>query len=154
MPDPQLVRALRQRRKLACDPAQQSTPLRCQNQDRFAVPASSCKRAGAMSEARRSERIGRAARFSEWQLQAWVMDLKVLQDTGFVVLETRGSFNQKVRHASQWRLTEFASDISHQFATRDYLQWRPAKIQNTVPQQGPTVPVAGQHGPSRRTEAA
>ena len=41
---------------------------------RFAVPASSCKRAGAMSDARRSERIGRAARFSERQLQAWVLD--------------------------------------------------------------------------------
>ena len=51
-------------------------PLRCQNEDRFAVPASSCKRAGAMSDARRSERIGRAARFSERQLQAWILDYR------------------------------------------------------------------------------
>lgn len=79
---------------------------------------------------------------------------KLLQHTGFIVLETRGSFSRKVRHSHEWRLTEFASDISDQFATRDYLQWQPVKIQNTVPERGPTVPPAGQHGPSRRTEAA
>ena len=77
----QLERAKNDRRPQAsgrsCAPAGkygQGAPLRRQNEDRFAVPASSCKRAGAMSDARRSERIGRAARFSERQLQAWVLD--------------------------------------------------------------------------------
>jgi hypothetical protein len=70
-----------------------------------------------------------------------------LQDTGFIVLETPGTFSRKVRHAHESRLTEFASDINHQFATRDYEQWRPGKIQNTVPR-------AGQHGPPSRTKAA
>jgi hypothetical protein len=79
---------------------------------------------------------------------------RILQELGFIVLETPGSFNRKVRHAHEWRLTEFASDTSDKFATRDYEQWRPVKIQNTVPQPGPMVRPAGHFGTSRRTEAA
>ncbi len=77
-----------------------------------------------------------------------------LQERGFIAPVTKGAFSRKVRHATEWRLTEFASDVSHELATREYAQWRSAKIQNTVPEHGPTVPRAGPLGTYKRTEAA
>src|SRR4051794_8826871 len=32
-----------------------------------------------------------------------------LVDRGFIVAEVKGGFNRKARHATEWRLTEFAS---------------------------------------------
>ena len=40
----------------------QSAPLRCQDEDRFAVPASGCKRAATMSDAWWGQRLRRAFR--------------------------------------------------------------------------------------------
>jgi hypothetical protein len=48
----------------------QSAALRCQYEDRFAVPASGCKRAAKMSDAWWGERLRRAFRYQERQLQA------------------------------------------------------------------------------------
>jgi hypothetical protein len=76
-----------------------------------------------------------------------------LRERGFIFPETKGVFSRKVRHATEWRLTEFASDVSPAWATKEYEQWRPA-FQNTVPEAGPTVPDAGPFGTRRRTEAA
>ena len=53
-----------------------STPLRCQNEDRFAVPASSCKRASTLSDARWRERLGRTVGCSQRQFQAWPLDTR------------------------------------------------------------------------------
>ena len=77
-----------------------------------------------------------------------------LQERGFIAPETKGAFSRKVRHATEWRLTEFASDLNNDFATRDYQQWRSPKIQNAVPEAGPSVSVAGPLGTRTRTEAA
>jgi hypothetical protein len=79
---------------------------------------------------------------------------ELLQETGLLALETKGTFNRKVRHASEWRLTELQSDVTSDWATRDYLNWRPGKIQNTGLQDGLTGFPGGPSGPSRRTEAA
>jgi hypothetical protein len=77
-----------------------------------------------------------------------------LRERGFIVLETKGAFSRKNRHATEWRLTEFSSDVSNLWATREFEQWWPCKIQNAVSGSGPTVPVAGPFGTRRRTEAA
>lgn len=57
--------------------------------------------------------------------------LQSLQDRGFVVLVRKGTFSQKVRNASEWRLTEFANDVTGEMATKDFARWRDEK-QNTV----------------------
>lgn len=67
--------------------------------------------------------------------------MKILQDRGFIVATTKGSFSRKVRHATEWRLTEFSSDIDDRLPTRDYVRWS-AKIQSTVSATEPRVSVA------------
>jgi hypothetical protein len=68
--------------------------------------------------------------------------LDALQDHGFIVATKRGAFNIKVRHASEWRLTEFPSDISKDIATKDFMTWTPEKNKTRYPQRNRTVAVA------------
>jgi hypothetical protein len=80
--------------------------------------------------------------------------MRNLQERGFIVAVTQGAFSLKKRHATEWRLTEFASDVDTSFATKEFMRWeqiKPAEIQNTVPVGGPLVPVGGPFGTSRRT---
>jgi hypothetical protein len=103
-------------------------------------------------------RIGYSAR------QA-AQDLKISKDTaarglrsleahGFIVVEKRGAFHCKIRHASEYRLTIYDSDVAADFAgklaTKEFMSWH-AEFQNTVPVVIPTVPVVGPIGPSNRT---
>jgi hypothetical protein len=53
-----------------------------------------------------------------------------LQEHGFIVRTKKGSFNLKLRHASEWRLTEFGCDVTSELATKDFSRWR--KEKNTV----------------------
>ena len=46
-----------------------------------------------------------------------------LQERGFVVQTKRGAFSMKVRHATEWRLTEYACDVSGNLATKDWQAW-------------------------------
>lgn len=78
--------------------------------------------------------------------------LLALQKTGFIVCTTKGAFSVKHRRATEWRMTEFKCDVTHELASKDFTRWLPAvpvigrHKQNTVPVEGPTVPVAGQQG--------
>lgn len=74
-----------------------------------------------------------------------------LQDRGFIVAEKRGTFNLKLRHASEWRLTEFASDVSKDIATKDFMQWTPDKNKTRYPTRDRAVPEVGPIGTSART---
>lgn len=65
-----------------------------------------------------------------------------LQDHGFIVEAKRGAFNCKVRHSTEWRLTEFGCDVTNALPTKDYARW---EKQNTVSPQGP-------NGPSHETD--
>ncbi len=49
--------------------------------------------------------------------------LQLLTDRGFIVVMQRGGFTLKKRHATEWRLTNFPSDLDGSFATKDYLRW-------------------------------
>jgi hypothetical protein len=76
-----------------------------------------------------------------------------LQDRGFIVITKRSAFSVKTKTATEWRLTEFSSDLDGVFATKDFMRWSPEK-QNTVPVTGLTVPVAGPCGTSGGTAVA
>lgn len=67
--------------------------------------------------------------------------IQLLQDRGFIVEVTKGAFSRKVKHATEWRLTEFSCDITDALPTRDYLHW--TQIQNTVPVEGLYGPRSG-----------
>ena len=53
-----------------------------------------------------------------------------LQDHGFAVMTKQGAFRVKARTATEWRLTEFACDVTGEMATKDFMRW--VKNQNTV----------------------
>jgi hypothetical protein len=80
-------------------------------------------------------------------------DIGILQERGFIVPTKKGAFSLKVSHATEWRLTEFPCDVTHQLPTKEFGRWAP-KIQNTVPPQNSTVPVAGPIGTCSGTVSA
>jgi DNA-binding FadR family transcriptional regulator len=73
----------------------------------------------SVREAAKALKVGRTTAAEAFEL---------LQETGLLALETKGTFNRKVRQASEWRLTEFQSDVTSDWATCDYLNWRPVKF--------------------------
>jgi len=75
-----------------------------------------------------------------------------LQDRGFIVCTKRGAFSLKKRHASEWRLTEFPSDISTDMATKDFMSWTPEKNKTRYPQRNRSVAVAEPIGSCSGTE--
>ena len=76
--------------------------------------------------------------------------LQALQKRGFIVATTKGGFNRKNRHATEWRITEFACDVTPALLpTHDYQCW---SFQNAVPSDGRKVLIGGQHGTHQRTK--
>jgi DNA-binding transcriptional regulator YhcF (GntR family) len=75
--------------------------------------------------------------------------LKRLQDHGFIAVMQKGSFNRKVRHASEYRLTEFGCDVTNALATKDFARWQ----KNTVSLVKLSVAVVKPIGISGETEA-
>jgi hypothetical protein len=62
-----------------------------------------------------------------------------LQDRGFIVCTKKGAFSLKaVRDASEWRLTEYASDFPPAHATKDFMSWRPSEPQSNEPAKSRT----------------
>lgn len=45
-----------------------------------------------------------------------------LKDRGFVRIKTQGSFGRKVRHATEWTLTEHP--LQNRAATKDFMRWK------------------------------
>jgi hypothetical protein len=95
----------------------------------------------------------RDARKSLFGIATAAAALRVLQERGFVVATTLGGFICKIRRATEWRLTEYPSDVGSALATREYERWS-TKIQNTVSEAEPTVSEAEQVGICKRTVAA
>ena len=63
--------------------------------------------------------------------------LKRLVHRGFVVREKQGAFARKVRHAAEWRLTEFNCDVTGELASKDFTRWRSnASLQVSVVKPG------------------
>ena len=70
--------------------------------------------------------------------------LRHLEERGFIVAITRGGFNCKIRHSTEWRLTEFPCDVTRELATKDFARW--GKNQNTVPGTNRTISIGGPNG--------
>jgi hypothetical protein len=55
--------------------------------------------------------------------------LRSLEAHGFIVAEKRGAFHCKVRHASEYRLTTYDSDVATKYeeklATKEFMRWQP-----------------------------
>ena len=60
----------------------------------------------------------------------------LLQDRGFIAAVTKGRFFDRLRHATEWRLTEFKCDLTGQPASRDFDLWHTADILPLRPQRG------------------
>ena len=57
--------------------------------------------------------------------------LAALVDHGFIVPVTKGAFSRKIRHATEWRLTEFPCDVTNTpMGTKDYMRWQPPTAGN------------------------
>lgn len=76
--------------------------------------------------------------------------LRELQDRGFAVVTIRGAFSHKNKRATEWRLTEYASDADGELATKEFARWQPGS-NSTVRPEVPQVPVAGPYGTCGRT---
>lgn len=68
--------------------------------------------------------------------------LASLQSHGFLVVMEKGSFTRKIRHSTQYRITEAGCDVNNTLATKDFARWK----KNTVPVVGLSVPQVGPIG--------
>lgn len=50
--------------------------------------------------------------------------LAALVDHGFIVPMKKGAFSLKSRHATEWRLTEFSCDVTHDLASKEFMRWQ------------------------------
>src|SRR3954452_4179899 len=66
--------------------------------------------------------------------------LDALQDHGFIVATKRGHFDLKVKHASEWRMTQHP--CNNDLATKDFMTWTPDKNKTRYPQRKHSVAVA------------
>lgn len=57
-----------------------------------------------------------------------------LQDRGFIECSVPGGFTRKVRHATEWRLTQYRCDRTATLPTKAFMKWRPQD-----PECGPLV---------------
>ena len=76
-----------------------------------------------------------------------------LVDRGFIVPLKRGAFSLKLKHATEWRLTEHTCDVTHRPASKDFMRWQPLE-QNSVPPMGPHSPTHGTDSPTHGTVVA
>jgi len=74
-----------------------------------------------------------------------------LRDHGFIVLMKRGHFDFKLKHASEWRLTEFGCDVTGELPTKDFARW---KMQNPVPPGNPNGSTTTPERVSTRNEGS
>lgn len=47
-----------------------------------------------------------------------------LVEKGFIRQKTAGGFSYKMRHSSEWLLTEHRDDVNQQPGTRDFMRWQ------------------------------
>jgi hypothetical protein len=81
--------------------------------------------------------------------------LRSLVSHGFLIPMKLGAFSLKLRHATEWRLTEFPCDVTKAVtASKDFMRWQPPQIQNAVPAVKPTVPVVKPNGARSETRVA
>lgn len=58
-----------------------------------------------------------------------------LVERGFIAKAKPSGFNVKNRMATEWRLTEYACDVSGHLATKDFTRWKPPEIKTQSHQE-------------------
>ena len=58
-----------------------------------------------------------------------------LEDRGFIAATKRGTFRLKVRHASEWRLTDLVCNVTGDLPTKDFMRWQPSKNKTRYPER-------------------
>ncbi len=81
-------------------------------------------RYGGSNNGRISYSLREAAADLHVSKQTAMRALDRLQDHGFIVQMKRGYFSLKTRHAAEWRLTEFACDVTGELPTKDFSRWK------------------------------
>ncbi len=61
---------------------------------------------------------------------------KGLERMGFIVAMKKGAFSRKCRHATEWRLTEHACDVTGDRATMDMMMWQNSKRSSSLGTNG------------------
>lgn len=54
--------------------------------------------------------------------------LRKLAEHGFIRETRKGAFSQKVRHSTEWRLTEHTCNKTGQLPTREFLHWQKSTV--------------------------
>lgn len=75
-----------------------------------------------------------------------------LQEKGFIAMTRASGFNVKNRAASEWRLTEYACNVTGELPTKEFMRWNSSE-KTTVAPQGHTVSPQGQWGLERRAKS-
>jgi hypothetical protein len=47
-----------------------------------------------------------------------------LIEHGFIEAVTKGGFNRKMRHSTEWLLTEFRNDVTKELPKKSFMKWR------------------------------
>ena len=76
---------------------------------------------------------------------------KDLEERGFVGCVTRGAFNRKSMHATEWRLTWWPCDVTGELPSKRFMNWGK---QNTVPEYTPTVTTLPLNSEQKRPHGA
>jgi hypothetical protein len=62
---------------------------------------------------------------------------KELEDLGFIVCASRGHFDRKSPHASEWRITVWACNRTGALPSKEFMRWRPqSDSQGELPPKG------------------
>ena len=77
--------------------------------------------------------------------------LRELKDKGFIAIQTPGAFHYKVRHATEYRLTEF--ECNGVAATKDFIRWRPQDLK-PGPKSGSRRASSGTEAPKNADSSA
>jgi hypothetical protein len=75
--------------------------------------------------------------------------LASLEQHGFIVAARKGHFDRKVKHSTEWRLTEFVCDVNGELPTKEFMKWKPPPAMHSrkpVPRVGLPVLGAGPTG--------
>jgi hypothetical protein len=85
--------------------------------------------------------------------------LNRLVEIGFITLTKPSAFHVKNRAVTEWRLTEYACDVTGELPTKTFMRWQPEKKQQTHPCDAQAHPCdtikakPAENGGHRRTHA-
>ena len=83
-----------------------------------------------------------AARLCHLNKDTATVAFRQLVEHGFLDCVTPGGFSRKVRHATEWRLTQYRCDVTGSLPAKTFVRWRPP-LQNAVPNERRSGPKSG-----------